>query len=177
MAAARAAAVVVATWLALIVLMVLVGLLLPGPRPHGALWSTVLALWLLALFIGPLVACLALRRWIAGSRAGSRAGSPDAPLPPGPGPYTHAWQDAPPSGGHTWRADASPPPRPPQPDEQRQERRSEAPRAAEDPDAEARRRRARADAERKRAAAERARKEEDRRRRARNRRRREGGGR
>ncbi|MDT0448312.1 hypothetical protein [Streptomyces hesseae] len=168
-AAARAAAVVVATWLALFVLMVLLGSLLQGPRPHGTLWSTVVMLWLLSLLLGPLVACVALRRWIAGGRAGS----PDEPLPPGP--YARAEQDTPQSGGHTWRTDAPPPP---QSDEQRN---FQTPRAAEDPDAEARRQ-ARAEAERKhaeaeraRAQAERARKEEARRRAARNRRLRERG--
>ncbi|MBB4924939.1 hypothetical protein [Kitasatospora kifunensis] len=168
MAAARAAVVVVTTWLALLVLMMLLGSLLPGPRPQGTYSSTAIMLWLLALLLGPLVTCVALRRWIAVGRAGS----PEEPLPPGP--YARAEQDTLQSGGHTWRADASPPP---QPDEERTFR---APRAPEDPDAEARRR-AHAEAERKRAEAERARekaererKEEARRRAARNRRLREG---
>ncbi|MFG3226829.1 hypothetical protein ACGF07_18845 [Kitasatospora sp. NPDC048194] len=167
--AARAAAVVVATWLALSVLMVLLGSLLPGPRPHGTAWSTALTLWLLSLLFGPLVACVALRRWIAGSGAGR----PDEPTPPGP--YGQGRQDTPRSGGHAWRTDASPPPRSDEPGH------SQGPRAAADPDSEARRR-ARAEAERKlaaaeraRAQAERARKEEARRRAARNRRLRERG--
>ncbi|WP_405359204.1 hypothetical protein OG535_08180 [Kitasatospora sp. NBC_00085] len=173
-AAARAAAVVVATWLVLFVLMVLLESVRPGPQPHGGLSSTVVTLWLLALLLGPLVACVALRRWIAVGRARS----PDEPLPPGP--YARAEQDTPQSGGHTWRTDASPPP---WSDEQRH---FQTPRAAEDPDAEdpdaEARRRARAEAERKhaeaeraRATAERARREEARRRAARNRRLRERG--
>ncbi|MEV7546599.1 hypothetical protein [Streptomyces sp. NPDC089915] len=165
-AAARAATVVIATWLGLCVLMVLVGFLLPGPRPHGPLWSAALTLWLLSLLLGPLVACVALRRWIAGSRPASPVEQPP------PAPYAQARQDLPQLGGATRRTDTPPPPPPPT-DEQR---RSRAPRATEDPDAEVRRR-AQAEAERKRAAAERARSEEARRRAARNRRIRQRGGR
>ncbi len=165
-AAARAAAVVVATWLGLFVLMALLGSLLPSSGSHRTLWPTVVTLWLLSLLLGPLVACVALRRWIAGSRAGS----PDEPLPPGP--YARAEQDTPQSDGHTWRTDAPPPPRS---DEQRH---FQPPRAAEGPDAEARRQ-AHAEADRKHAeakrTAERARQEEARRRAARNRRLRERG--
>ena len=159
-AAARAAVVVVATWLALIVLMFVLGSLLPGPGAQGTYSSTAVMLWLLALLVGPLVACVALRRWIAVGRAGSA----DEPLPPGP--YVRAEQDTLQSGGPARRADASSPP------QAYEQMTFPIPQAPADPDAAARRQAA-AEAELKRAEAERVRKEEARRRAARNRRLRE----
>ncbi|WP_370192039.1 hypothetical protein [Streptacidiphilus sp. MAP5-52] len=164
LAAARAAIVVVATWLALTVLLVLLESLLPGPSPHGTPSSTAVMLWLLALLLVPPVTCVALRRWISAGRAGSA----DQPLPPAP--YAGAEQDAPQSGGPAWHATASPAP----PSDA--QRTIQPPRAPEDPDvwalrqARAEAERARAEAESKRAEAEKARKEEARRRSARNRR-------
>ncbi|MFD7416438.1 hypothetical protein [Kitasatospora purpeofusca] len=80
--AARTVAVVVGTWLMLIMLMVplvvLTALLRTGLL--GDLLSAAVGpLWVLALIFGPLVACFVLRRWITG---GDRAGSPDGPPPP-----------------------------------------------------------------------------------------------
>ncbi|MFE6750963.1 hypothetical protein ACFVGM_34285 [Kitasatospora purpeofusca] len=166
--AARTVAVVVGTWLMLVMLMVPLVVLAALPRNdslRGILSFAIVPLWVLALVLGPLVACFVLRQWIT---VGDRAGNPDAPPPPGP---ARAERDAP------------PPPRSDQQPRFQAPPASETPRTPPDPDAEARRR-ARADAERAaradaeqaaRAAAARAREGEARRRARRNRRRRQQG--
>ncbi len=81
MVAARAVAVVVGTWLVLVMLMVPLAVLTALPRNSllgDILSSAVVPLWGLALIVGPLVACFVLRRWIGVDRASG----PDWPPPP-----------------------------------------------------------------------------------------------
>ncbi|MFF3071249.1 hypothetical protein ACFVSN_01320 [Kitasatospora sp. NPDC057904] len=76
MGCVRAAAVIVGTWVALLVLLMTMASNLPDSLTHGSVWSTIIVLWVLALLLWPPVACFALRRWIATGRTGRPGAMP-----------------------------------------------------------------------------------------------------
>jgi hypothetical protein len=68
-AAARVIAVVVSTWFALCTL-VLLPALLPDRFQYYIYSPASVGLWMVSLLMVPLLACIVLRKWIAGRRPG-----------------------------------------------------------------------------------------------------------